>query len=46
MAKKDQEIKVTVEIVRVKDFDVGPLLRAIKFIDELEAKEQQVKEGA
>jgi hypothetical protein len=43
MAKKDQKINVTVEIVRVKDFDVKPLLR---LIENMKLKQQQAKEGA
>lgn len=43
MAKKDQEIKVIVEIVRVPNWNAGPL---IKMMEEVERLEQEVKEGA
>jgi hypothetical protein len=43
MAKKDQKINVTVEIVRVKDMDVSSLLR---LIENMKLKQRQAKEGA
>lgn len=42
MAKKDQEIRVTVEIIRVKDFDVRPLLRLIENVKRKEQAKDEV----